>query len=667
MNNDLEFSFGIQALKLLGKNLYSNPISAISELVANGLDANANDIWVYIDMQNKESSVIEILDNGIGMSSPEIKNKYCKIGFNKRKDEDLKKNNIDKNKMMGRKGIGKLAALYLSDSYFISSKKMNQDINTWKVDLNLYDDSRDDKPKLIYYQKELNSENFLQLKSIEKGTLIRIEKVNLKGFADSKLEALEWELSNYFALEKFSNQKIWIKLIKNNDDLKSNYREIKKNIPFKQMICVINSYNENDEFYQKNLKSLPQNKIPFQSKKLDKNTDVKESFDFPCELYSFDDIAKEQPLEIKGELPLKSKLTGEDIKVPFSLEGWVGVHASITGDKTTVENKGKNRFYDLNQIRLYVRNKLAIKNLMPYIKNTQVFSKYIEGELYFDILDDDNFADIATSNRQDMDVNDERFIKLKSIVSIIVQFLVGKRQDIANKVTETENKVSNQIANNNKTELIKKAKENLFSSDYINFLTSNIKGEIIKTGARIFISHSSEDKKISNWVYNSLLFLGVKNEEIFYTSSHKTPYSEKEEQESIINAMKDNITDKATLMFYCVNEKFLCSIFSLFESGAGWISKNNNEYIILTYDRNVIKTKLEIIYYGQNVYQYLSKGKNIKIDDAEKYNKIIVSMFNRCLRHLNTKRNSKLVLLNEIDHIKDANVNLINLWDEFFK
>ena len=37
--NKIDFTFGWLALKLLGKSLYSNAWSAISELVANGFDA----------------------------------------------------------------------------------------------------------------------------------------------------------------------------------------------------------------------------------------------------------------------------------------------------------------------------------------------------------------------------------------------------------------------------------------------------------------------------------------------------------------------------------------------------------------------------------------------------------------------------------------------------
>ena len=43
MSNEkkVDFTFGWLALKLLGKSLYSNAWSAISELVANGFDAGA--------------------------------------------------------------------------------------------------------------------------------------------------------------------------------------------------------------------------------------------------------------------------------------------------------------------------------------------------------------------------------------------------------------------------------------------------------------------------------------------------------------------------------------------------------------------------------------------------------------------------------------------------
>lgn len=120
-DNAIYFDFSYAALKLLGKNLYSNAANAISELVANGLDAKAKNVYVYIDMSDKEHSIIEIIDDGIGMNYNDLASKYVWIGRNKRNDEELLED--EKKNVMGRKGIGKLAALYLSNNYYILTKK----------------------------------------------------------------------------------------------------------------------------------------------------------------------------------------------------------------------------------------------------------------------------------------------------------------------------------------------------------------------------------------------------------------------------------------------------------------------------------------------------------------------------------------------------------------
>ena len=115
----VDFTFGWLALKLLGKSLYSNAWSAISELVANGFDAGARKVYVYINNTNKADATIELFDNGHGMDEAGMIT-YAKVGFNKR-EGTLPKD--DGYLTMGRKGIGKLAALYLSEDYYLLSKQ----------------------------------------------------------------------------------------------------------------------------------------------------------------------------------------------------------------------------------------------------------------------------------------------------------------------------------------------------------------------------------------------------------------------------------------------------------------------------------------------------------------------------------------------------------------
>ena len=124
MQNNKEqiyFNFSYLALKLLGKNMYSSAWNALSELVANGLDANAEKIYLFLDMTDKEHSRIEIIDSGSGMSYEDLAHKYAWIGRNKRADESL--SDEEKMLMMGRKGVGKLAAFYLSNYINILTKK----------------------------------------------------------------------------------------------------------------------------------------------------------------------------------------------------------------------------------------------------------------------------------------------------------------------------------------------------------------------------------------------------------------------------------------------------------------------------------------------------------------------------------------------------------------
>ena len=51
-SESIPFNFTYYALKLLGHNLYTNPWTAVSELVANGIDAKAKKIF-FINRLNR--------------------------------------------------------------------------------------------------------------------------------------------------------------------------------------------------------------------------------------------------------------------------------------------------------------------------------------------------------------------------------------------------------------------------------------------------------------------------------------------------------------------------------------------------------------------------------------------------------------------------------------
>ena len=91
----------------LGAKLYSTLPPIIAELIANGYDACAHNIWIELTEHEKDKSII-ISDDGSGMSFDDVANKYLVIGRKRRSEnenEELPCNRLP----IGKKGLGKLS------------------------------------------------------------------------------------------------------------------------------------------------------------------------------------------------------------------------------------------------------------------------------------------------------------------------------------------------------------------------------------------------------------------------------------------------------------------------------------------------------------------------------------------------------------------------------
>ena len=104
--SEFTFSLSLSVLNHLGRNLYRSFTTVLGEAISNAWDADANDVWVYID---KEKNTFVVKDNGTGMTALDFQDKFLKIGYSKRKDGDIK--SPKGRPYIGRKGIGKLALL----------------------------------------------------------------------------------------------------------------------------------------------------------------------------------------------------------------------------------------------------------------------------------------------------------------------------------------------------------------------------------------------------------------------------------------------------------------------------------------------------------------------------------------------------------------------------
>jgi len=116
---DATLRFSPRVLVHLGEALVPNADQAILELVKNAFDADATECTVRLD-RDDDGMVLEISDDGLGMSSSDVRNKWLLIGSStKRRDKRTRRFN---RVQVGDKGLGRLAALRLGSVAEIDTK-----------------------------------------------------------------------------------------------------------------------------------------------------------------------------------------------------------------------------------------------------------------------------------------------------------------------------------------------------------------------------------------------------------------------------------------------------------------------------------------------------------------------------------------------------------------
>lgn len=424
-DNKIYFNFSYFALRLLGKGLYSNAWTAIAELVANGFDAKATNVKIYINAIDKEHSSIEIFDNGFGMGYEDLSEKYVLIGKDKRDDDTLDEKT--KNELMGRKGIGKLAALYLSHRYYLISKTKDE-ISAWCLDASNVKES--DIPHLDKQNIDnIGIEAKSEWDSFNTGTMIKLTDVDLSNFGAQSLAGLKARLSDFYLLNSLHGT--MEVAFRTNESTNIVFERVEKSIAFKNMYAF---YNNTTYDYESRLASAVRFRSSVESiEAIPRDVIIIDKREFP------NTSGKKRFIQKDGMLT-KTEL-------PYEMTGWIGIHTSINKADAIINDSEylKNKAYRPNQLRLYVRNKLAVENFLDYVKNTQAFSNYIEGEISFNILDDNRLPDIATSNRQGFIEDDERIVLLVNILKPIITSLIKERVKIGHQIREEEKEYHDRI------------------------------------------------------------------------------------------------------------------------------------------------------------------------------------------------------------------------------
>ena len=191
-----QFEISLSVLNHLGRKLYRNFITILGEAISNAWDADANNVWIYIDRDNNN---FVIKDDGDGMSEDDFQDKFLKVGYSKRKDGKMMSQKG--RPYIGAKGIGKLALLSCAEKINIISKKRDSDyvdglIDNTGLDLAIKQDIKPDQYPLEKVDYKL-FESYT--KGHEKGTIIYFEKTqeNIRNTIPylKKLIALQFRFS----------------------------------------------------------------------------------------------------------------------------------------------------------------------------------------------------------------------------------------------------------------------------------------------------------------------------------------------------------------------------------------------------------------------------------------------------------------------------------------
>ncbi|MBL9170328.1 MAG: ATP-binding protein [Verrucomicrobiales bacterium] len=143
-------------VKSLG-NIVRDAEYALTELVANAWDAGATKVNIVIPPQ--PNGIIKVVDNGVGLTADEFKQRWMKLGYNRQKHQGLQVTfppDVDggKRRAYGRNGIGRHGMFCFADSYLVVTKRAGT-VSEFEIEL-----SSGEHPFIIRSEKSHKGDGF---------------------------------------------------------------------------------------------------------------------------------------------------------------------------------------------------------------------------------------------------------------------------------------------------------------------------------------------------------------------------------------------------------------------------------------------------------------------------------------------------------------------------
>ena len=540
-------------LELLGPNLYTNIYYVLAELIANAYDADAKNVYI---ISNKDD--IRIEDDGHGMSydNGDIK-KFLNVAGVSRTNENESFSRSGERRKMGRKGVGKLAALSVSESVDImticNGEKSGFVLARRPNDGNKLTPIEDENISFCYIQNS--------------GTAIVMRNPQYR--LHKSLDAIKRNLLKIFPLVD-DNFKIHISRGKEEEIVE----KFDKNVA-KELCSLIILGEQHADL----LNYVPDYFPKHRSDLVEKRDE-----------YSV-------PLTIKDN-------NGNEHEYNLQIEGWIGAYKTTRGRKSEVTD-----FPD-NFISLYANKKMGEFNILPIVGQNKLNEVYIVGQLYVDLFELSELPDMALSNRQGYKSDDIRYeTVIKYVREILLPNILKKRvlytdlTKAAKKTQKIEEQKDNEAKLRKMVDTFKdKASESValaierynstdspYQSELKGIISNAINDNIPELGLKtvvdsqkkkILISHTYKDKDLADVVYNMLLFNNVPSEDVLYTSCDdevcRIP-----EGVSIYNYLRDffveSYSKQKLFVLFITSDNTPKAWGAMTEIGASWITQIDNK------------------------------------------------------------------------------------------
>lgn len=551
---EYEINIDPRILELLGPNLYTNIYYVLAELVANAYDANARNVYIISD-----NNSITVEDDGHGMSYEVGVKKFLNIAQESRTndEESFVPGSNKKRKKMGRKGVGKLAALSVSEnvevktikdgdkSGFILSRKVNDDHKLTAID--------EDKI------------HFLRVKN--QGTSIVMKAPQYK--VHKTLKAAKNNLLKIFPLVDDSFR-IHLQIDNKTETIDSFEKEIVQGLG--GLVTLGEDFSFLHDYFDSQL-----NLEPSDEEKLH--------------------LRKKPYLE---KLKLVDR-DGEERDFELEIKGWIGAYRSSRGKKMD-----QTDFPD-NFISILSNKKLGEFNILPLVGKNALNEVYVVGQLHIDLFEETMLPDMALSNRQGYKSDDKRYeAATKYIRDELLPLAISLRTKYSAFKNDKKDKEKHR-KNKEREEKFKKQVEKFksdASTDAANEIFQSIGGNseelkgIVKSvinkklpdlgikrsidnnKKKLLISHSYGNKSVCDFIYDMLLYTGVPGEAIIYTSSDHAD-SRIPQKQNIFDYLRDffvnSYSDEKIYVIYVTSDEMGGSWAAVSEVGAGWITKNEHD------------------------------------------------------------------------------------------